>query len=298
MSKKVINIIDIDSKIPNLALAKVKKYYEDKGYDVVSWDYLVGKVPTYVSCIFDWNKDKVSKFEGKPDCFIGGTGYDYTIKLPEEIENTKPRINFGFTSRGCIRKCKFCLVPLKEGRIHAIGDIYDIWDGKSNQLIIMDNNILALPEHFKLICSQLKKEKIKVDFNQGLDIRLLTEDLAKELYSISKLTDVRFAWDNIKDENKILKGIETLRKGGINRGMFYVLVGFDSTFEEDLYRFNILKGLNQRAYCMRYKTVRKNPLYQKLAGWVNSQNLFMKLTFDEFLQKANNYKTTKGFFNE
>lgn len=301
MKSNIINIINIDSKIPNLALEKIKKYYVDQKYDIQSWDWLVGEVPTYVSCIFDWNKDKLTKYEGKKDCFIGGTGYDCSINLPKEIEDIKPRINIGFTTRGCIRNCKFCMVPRKEGKIKIEGDIYDIWDGKSKELILLDNNALALPDHFKLICSQLRKEKLKVDYNQGLDIRLLTDDLAKELKSLSRLTDVRFAWDNIKDEKKIRKGIATLRKNGINRGMFYVLVGFDSTFEEDLYRFNILKGLNQRAYCMKHKNVRGIHMYHKLSSWVNAHNLYMKLSFDEYLQN-NNYKekytNNEGFFND
>ncbi|GAH92586.1 unnamed protein product, partial [marine sediment metagenome] len=84
--------------------------------------------------------------------------------LRPEIEEMKPKINIGFTTRGCIRKCPFCIVPEKEGKIRVVGDIYDFWDREGTELIILDNNILALPEHFKMICTQLKQENLKVDF--------------------------------------------------------------------------------------------------------------------------------------
>jgi hypothetical protein len=275
-------LIDIDSKIPNLALKKVEKFHLDKGDEVI-WNlplfrYSVDKV--YVSCIFTENRKLCGEWEGSS--FIGGTGYDKTVKLPDEIEAVKPRINFGFTTRGCIRKCPFCFVPEKEGLIHAVGDIYDIWDGKSKEIVIMDNNILAMPKHFKIICSQLRKENLKVDFNQGLDIRLLNEDNAHELATIRHASDIRFAWDNIKDEKSITDGIELLKKHNCKRGMFYVLVGFNSTIEDDLYRFNLLKTLGQRAYCMRFKDVKGQEEYSNMAAWVNQVRFFESMTYDRF----------------
>jgi hypothetical protein len=285
-----ISLIDIDSTIPNLALKKVEKYHLDRG-DSVDWNnelmaLMADKV--YVSCIFEENKDKCKEWVGR--ALIGGTGYDLTVKLPEEIESVKPRINFGFTTRGCIRNCSFCFVPQKEGMIHSVGDIYDIWDGKSKSLVLMDNNILAMPKHFKMICEQLRKEKLKVDFNQGLDIRLLSDDLAKELASIRHTSDIRFAWDNIEDEDKILRGVELLKKHNCKRGMFYVICGFNTTLEQDLYRFNKLKELGQRAYCMRFKSVKGDRTYSELSAWVNQVRFFESMSFDRFKECRANRK--------
>jgi hypothetical protein len=286
-----IVIIDIDSKIPNLALKKIEKYHLDKGDNIYWNDNLMASIAdrTYVSCIFTKNKHLCDNISGN-DVIIGGTGYDIYKKLPKEIDEIKPKINLGFTTRGCIRKCQFCFVPLKEGNIEVEGDIYDIWDGKAKELIIMDNNILALPEHFKLICKQLKKEKLKVDFNQGLDIRLLNDELAKEISEISHVSDVRFAWDNIKDEKIILKGIDILKNNKCGRAMFYVLVGFNSTFEEDLYRFNMLKSLGQRAYCMRHEKVKGYRKYNDLADWVNQFQFFASMDFERFSECKKNRK--------
>jgi hypothetical protein len=283
-------LIDIDSSIPNLALHKIKMFHKKQGDEII-WNnelfsYVADKI--YVSCVFTKNKDKCREWEGR--AFIGGTGYDLSVKLPEEIENMKPRINFGFTTRGCIRKCEFCFVPAKEGLIRSVGDLYDIWDGKSKEVVLMDNNILAMPSHFKFICSQLRKEKIKVDFNQGLDIRLLTDELAEELATIRHISDIRFAWDNIKDEQSIRRGVELLKKHKCKRGMFYVIVGFNSTIEEDLYRFQTLKGLGQRAYCMRYENVTNIREYSDMASWVNQVRFFESMTFERYKECRKNRK--------
>ena len=287
-------IMDIDSKIPNLALKKIEKYHKDKGDEVV-WNNELMRFSSdkiYVSCIFTENKSLCDEWSGAE---IGGTGYDIMKKLPPEIDSVKPRINLGFTTRGCIRKCEFCFVPQKEGMIKFEGDIYDIWDGISKEIVLMDNNILALPKHFKMICSQLRKEKLKVDFNQGLDIRLLNDDLAGELATIRHISDIRFAWDNIKDEAVIRKGITLLKKHNCRRGMFYVLVGFNSTIDEDLYRFNTLKGLGQRAYCMRFKTVKGQREYSDIASWVNQVRFFESMTFDRYRECRGNRELVKKF---
>ena len=272
-------LINIDSKIPNLALKKIEKYHLDKG-DEVLWNFpLMPADKTYVSIVFDWNREQAKQY---PNAEIGGSGYDLQTTLPPEIDKVKPRINIGFTTRGCIRKCSFCIVPEKEGKIRIEGDIYDIWDGKSKELMILDNNILALPKHFKKVCSQIRKEKLKVDFNQGLDIRLLTDEIAKSLNSIKHKSDLRFAWDNINDEKYILKGIEILKRKNCKRAMFYILVGFNSTIDEDLYRFRKLKELGQRVYCMRHKKVKGKRLYNDLSSWVNQQRFFNSMTFKRF----------------
>src|SRR3990167_9493786 len=106
-----ILILDIDSKIDNFALKKIEKYHLNKGDEVI-WNNELFKNTVdkiYVSCVFDWNKDNCKEWEGRAE--IGGSGYSLERVLPPEIEEVKPHINLGFTSRGCIRKCPFCLTP-------------------------------------------------------------------------------------------------------------------------------------------------------------------------------------------
>jgi len=194
----------------------------------------------------------------------GGSGFDLTTTLRPEIEGMKPKLNMGFTTRGCIRKCPFCIVPEKEGKIRIVGDIYDFWDRESKELVILDNNILAIPNHFEMICCQLMQEDLKVDFNQGLDHRLLNNEIAEMLKSL-RYKEYRFAFDDPMQEKSVKKAINTLRKHGINRSMWYVLVGFDSTYDEDLSRLLMLKSYKQDAYVQRYNNI-TNPFHTELAG--------------------------------
>lgn len=282
-------IIDIDSTIPNLALKQVEKYHLDKG-DTVEWQMAIdiNNVDyAYVSCIFPENRKKCEIFQGK--AFIGGTGWDIYKKesiekgipvrvteLPKEISDIKPRINWGFTTRGCIRKCKFCFVPEKEGYIQAVGDIYDIWDGRSKELFVMDNNILAMPDHFINIAEQLKKENLKVDFNQGLDHRLVDKDIWLTLKSLKHIKEIRFAYDDIAYKNTVTKAIELMQENGLRdwETRWYVYVGEDDTFETVYERLLLLRGYKQRAYLMRDRKVADNPMWKALSTWTSFQGAF------------------------
>ena len=278
-------LLDIDSKIPNLALKKIEKYHLDKGDKVIwnmpLWQSSVDK--TYVSCIFTKNKEKCYQFNGAE---IGGSGYDISKKLPPEIETVKPKINWGFTTRGCPRKCPFCIVWQKEGNIKVVGDIYDIWDGKSKTLVLMDNNILSIPKHFKSICSQLRKEKLKVDFNQGLDIRLLNEELIEELKTISHF-EYKFAWD--LDDESIIEKLKWVYQY-LKRCTIFVICGFkEDNFEKVLRKFNIIRKIGHNGYAMRYEDYYNDGRYIKLARWVNQHKIFHTHTFEEFIEKDKKY---------
>lgn len=276
----MILIIDIDSKIQNLALKKIEKFYQDQGQEVI-WNmpimaHRADKI--YVSCVFKDNRHLCEQWEGRAE--IGGSGYDLNVKLPAEIEAVKPRINMGFTTRGCIRNCKFCIVPEKEGKIKVVGDLFDIWDGKSKTVTLLDNNNLALPDHFNLICRQAKENKIRLDFNQGLDHRLLTQDIVNTLKTI-RHEELRFSFDHPRQIKTVSKAISLLKENKINRAFWYVLTGFDTTFGEDLERLNYLKSQGQTVYVQRYV---KKPELTNLARWANQHNFFKAMTYHDFLK--------------
>lgn len=281
-----ILLIDIDSKIPNYALKKIEKYHLDRSNEVI-WDMPIFRNVAdkiYVSCVFSKNKHLCREWENDPKVLIGGSGYDLKVTLPDEIESVKPRINFGFTTRGCIRNCGFCIVPQKEGKIKIVGDLLDLWDGKSKDITVMDNNILALPEHFKFICKQAIENKIRIDFNQGLDFRLLTDEICSLLKEI-RHKEYHFAFDMPEYETGIITAIELLKKHGINRSTWYVLCGFNTTIEQDLYRLNLLKSLNQNAFVQKYEN--KKELHH-LARWANNHSWFQGISFEDFLLRQSN----------
>jgi hypothetical protein len=281
---EMIGLVNLDSKLPNIALEKIRLYHKGKK-DIVSYiepiETLYGFDKVYCSSIFT----ATDKSYVRDSWVCGGSGFDIKSKLPEEIECMKPKINIGFTSRGCIRNCPFCIVPKKEGKLRPVGDIYDFWDRKSKDIILYDNNILGLPEHFRQICKQIKREKLKVDFNQGLDIRLLSNQVCMTLKEL-RHKEYHFAFDQMKDEKAVRQGIELLKKHGINRSIFYILVGFNTTFEEDLYRAELLKGLNQNAFIQRYNYSKGtySRKYNELASWCGQRNFFHKFTFKHFCE--------------
>jgi ssDNA-binding Zn-finger/Zn-ribbon topoisomerase 1 len=234
------------------------------------------------------------KFPGS-EVHVGGCGIDLTTNLPDEIEHLMPyydlypdcNFSLGYTSRGCPRNCEFCIVPQKEGKVRPVADIYEFWDHRHGHIVLMDNNLLALPDHFKKIVSQIKENNLSVDFNQALDIRLLTEENAKLLRSIRVKPSLRFSWDNIEDEDEVVEGVRILKSAGINRSQFFVLSGFNSTFEDDLYRLNKLRVWKQIPYLMRFETVYNKYPYILLAMWANQPHIFYKMTFEEFVSHRN-----------
>jgi len=287
MRKKIL-LIDTDSKIPNLALMKLSAYHRHKG-DNVSLDWYFGKYDVvYASCVFKENKNLLRELPFT-NVIKGGSGTeDWSVTLPDHVEHIMPdydlycsNYSMGFTTRGCFRKCPFCIVPEKEGKLRSWSDIYEWWDRRHKEIVLLDNNILGLQKHFFKICEQILKENLIVDFNQGLDIRLMDNRTAKVLKSL-RHKEYKFAFDSMKNEEVVRTGIKILKKYEINRSTFYVLVGFDTNMKQDLYRLNTLKKLGQNAYVMRYK---KDKKYIPLAQWANQHGMFKVYTFEEFCKK-------------
>ncbi len=166
-----------------------------------------------------------------------------------------------FTSRGCVRQCAFCAVPRIEGDLREL----DTWASKP---IVCDNNLLACSErHFDRVIDSLKGIS-GVDFNQGLDARLLTAHHIERIRELS-LYAVRFSWDNISDEAALMDAIRQFPK---RLTRVYVLIGFDDTPDDALYRLEALKALGIRPNVQRYQpltALRKNEYVAP--GWTEGE---------------------------
>lgn len=283
-----IGIVAVDSNIPNLALMKLSAWHKAQGDRVKIHEPLFDRPDrVYASKVFDFTSD-YAYFPVGVEIVRGGTGYDLTTELPAEAEAMFPDYGLfgcdyamGFTTRGCIRQCPFCVVPRKEGKIRAVGDIHSFWRGQ-DRLMLLDNNLTALPEHFELVVRQMIQERVRVDFSQGLDIRLLTLEMAQLLSKVRLWKRIHFAWDDVSIEASVRKGIETLQTGGVSLHdvTFYVLVGFNSTPAEDLYRVETLRGLGVNPFVMPFN---KQDRYQRrFARWVNHKAIFKSVSWEAY----------------
>ena len=299
-----ILLVDADSQknFPNLALMKLSAYHKSLGDHIE----LIKGVPNtpplveydagYISCVFFQNMDKVHKYYKQLSfpVTVGGSGWDHK-KLSKDIEHIRPDyslydtdFSLGFTSRGCPNNCGFCIVPKKEGPIRDNAPITEFLHPEHNKLILLDNNFLASPK-WKSNLEYLIDNKIKVNFNQGLDARILTEEHAK-LLGETKLQSwkfnnriVHFAFDDLRHKDKVLRAISLLRDVGIKGQdlVFYVLVGYDSTFAEDLERVNILIENKVDPYIMKWNQRTDDSLLNHLARWVNRRH-FRKYDFFDY----------------
>jgi len=285
-----VGLYNIDSKMPNLALMKLSSYHKSIG-DTVGWCY--GSLDAmrfdkvYGSQIFtDSTRYDVPNLE------MGGSGYNKKIKLPMEIDKMKPdytiypefKDSIGFTTRGCIRNCNFCFVPEMEGKIKDYCSIEDIWRGEGN-IICFDNNILAMPHKFEESLKFCKEKKIKIDFNQGLDCRLVTKEMSELIKSYHSVIKpyLRFAFDNLSYRDSVER---TCRLLGIKKMFWYVYC--DEDYESALERLLILKRYDQTPYLMRNKLLKGDKKYIWLAKWVNSMSAFKKMDiWDLFYFKEN-----------
>ena len=215
-----VRLIADDSKIPNYAIMKISTYHKRLG-DNVGWynpmfDYGDTDI-LYISKVFTFSVDPCKSMPMPINAKIikGGTGYDFKTVLPDEIENIceldyslYPSCDYSiiFTTRGCVRKCPFCIVPIKEGLIHNVNVANLNPNGK--YIMLLDNNFFAnrtWKENIKI----LKAFNQPIDFNTGIDLRLLNEEQCKAISEL-KIKQIHCAWDNYKDKDIILPKLKML----------------------------------------------------------------------------------------
>jgi len=308
-----ILLIDVDSVMPNLALMKISSYYKKGNNITLVKDKTISQRlfhydKVFISCIFEKNKETAIKLSKQfNNVKLGGVGVN-NDKLPYEIDHCMPDYDLypnidysvGFTTRGCIRNCDFCKVRQHEGYIKINCDIYEFWNRKHKKIILFDNNILALPEHFKKIAQQIKDNNLRVDFNQGLDHRLLTPELCNILLDLKHIEVIRFAFDKIEYKKTVLKAINMLKDAGLKdwKARWYVYVGVNDTFKTVYKRMKLLQDNKQAVYVMRDEKIYNKPEFIALASWGNAMGAFKLASLKEVLEKSDRMKRYKKYFKE
>lgn len=310
-----IGLIDVDGhNFPNLPLMKLSAWHKQQG-DLVEWykpfSGLIEQYDkVYMSKVFSFTPDYIYPIYAK-EIERGGTGYCIEIEngkevfkaeknknLPDEIEHIYPDYSlypaetkntaYGFLTRGCPRNCDFCHVAQKEGKCsYKVADLSEFWRGQK-KIVLCDPNILACPD-WKDLLQQLIDSKARVEFNQGLDIRLMNREKAEMLAQI-KIDTIHFAWDRYEDKEIVQPKFKTFRKSSTVRQkslIVYVLCGDKSreVLPQDLERIYWLRDNGFTPYVMLYdkEHLPKKSSLRRLQGWVNNKCVFWTTpTFEEY----------------
>jgi hypothetical protein len=277
-----IGLIDIEPKVVNTALMQISQYHKEKG-DTVEWAtpltyHLYDKL--YCSSLFDFtDKRQIPK-----GAVCGGTGFDLTTALPKEIEDCQydysiyPQCDYSIVwfSRGCIRKCPFCVVWKKEGKISPVDP--KRLNPNGGHIKIQDNNFFANPE-WRTATRFLFDSGQKVNFSSGIDVRILTKEQCGVINSLKHEGQIHIAWDNPKDD--LFKKLEIMtRHIKPYKIMCYVLIGYWSTPKEDLMRVEILNLLGVDPFVMPYD--KKDPYQKRFARWVNRKAIFKSVEWKDY----------------
>lgn len=290
-----IGLIDVDGhNFPNLALMKISAYHKNKGDEVEFWNGLLEYDKVYMSKVFTFTKD-INFIIQADEIIKGGTGYSLKSVLSTEIEHQYPDyelynikdVAYGYLTRGCPRGCEFCIVKDKEGqKTVKVADLYEFWKGQK-EIKLLDPNLIACSE-WKELMQKLIDSKAWVDFTQGLDIRLMTDEKAYMINQL-KVKMIHFAWDNYEfNTYEKLKEFRQDFKLDSRRLKVYVLTNFNTTIEQDLERIYKLKELDYDPYLMIYekeKLPQKHTL-RKMQRWCNNKFIFRTVDrFDDYNNK-------------
>lgn len=277
---------------------KVSAFYKAKGYASEFYTPFNTYNAVYASKVFTWSADYNYYPEG---AVKGGTGYlGNTTVLPAVIEHSCPDYglygldySMGFTTRGCIRKCPFCVVPEKEGYIKPHADVSEFLRHK--KLVLLDNNILAHNHGLKQI-EKLVDLKVKVDFNQGLDARIIVDnpDIAKLLARVKYLRPIRLAMDYLSEAPAVVKASKLLREAGaMPKGYSVYIIVRAGEIDDAIERAEICRKHGLRPFAQPYLDPRLTGYsvsrdQRDLVSWINQRQFFQKMPWKLFKAARHN----------
>jgi len=280
-----------DAPKHNLALMKISAYHKKCGDEVLLNMPLFPSDKIYASVIYEKN---IKKFKADSE---GGIGFISKRKndiprpnLPPEVDELPPDyslypyndFSLGYTFRPCFRSCEFCKVHLQECDLKHFS-IWEFHNPKFKKICLLNNNTF-FDKRWKDTFEEIWDADLTVIDENGYDLRLLDDEKADALKRTRFDNKLHFAWDRMKDEYRIRQGLGLLKKHKINRTHIYVLIGFDTTEDEDLHRCQILVDYGHDPYIMPYKRTRKLLDFQRFI------NTFMWRKYKTIKEAWENYR--------
>lgn len=294
-----IGLVAVDGKkFPNLALGKIATYYKQRG-DLVEWaDPMFGEYDkVFISKIFSFTPDNNNIYDAK-EIIKGGTGYSITSVLPKEIDRLQPDYSlwsniddntaYGFLTRGCPNKCKWCVVPEKEGGIHPYMDIDEITQGgKRNRVILMDNNILACDYGIEQL-EKIAEKRYIIDLNQASDARLITDDIAKIYGKIRWIKEIRFGCDTPAQIGECEKAMAMIDKHRNISAWYILYTMIHGDINECYERLSYFRNYHKvRVFAQPFRDIHNPkqviPQWQKdMATWSMVREFWTTVDFKDF----------------
>lgn len=286
-------LVQADGTLPNLALMKLSSWHKAQG-DQVGFN-VSDPDKVYVSIVFKKNRENAKGIERMypdADVMFGGPGYDLKTEIPKEAEysvpdySIYPKMDFsmGFTTRGCIRNCYFCIVPEKEGILTRWQHPKDFHHPAFKKIMLLDNNWLADKDWFMETGQWIIDKQLAVR-EGGMDIRLLDDDMAEKLSQMVFYKPMHFAFDDDSDEDAVCKGIHILKAHGINLRQsvqFFVYIDGPEQMESGLARCRRLKALRTNPFVMYNMDKPRPHEIRHLQRWANRKWLFWKIDFADY----------------
>lgn len=289
-----ILLLQLDGKMPNIALMRLAAHHHGddvefrRAGNLDSLERELWDAPdkVYASAIFQRSRPLCQRLLAiYPDATIGGSGWDEQMTV-EKIGVTTKRQDYsiypdwqssiGYTQRGCRFKCAFCVVPRMEGAVSEENTIADIWRGKPwpRELILLDNDFFG-QSHWRERIAEIRDGGFKVCFSQGINCRTLSDEAAAAIASVNyrswRMNDRRLytAWDNRGDESPLFRGLEALKRNGVNPHdiTVYMLIGFwpGETASDREYRRKQLRDWGAEPYPMPFVRTKELVGFQR---WV------------------------------
>lgn len=290
-----IGLHDSDkTNFPNYALMKISAWHKARGDTVEWWNPMEEFDLVYSSKVFTFTPEEQML---TPDTIKGGTGYGIMDELPPYIDAVLPDYSIypdcdhaiGFLTRGCIRKCPWCIVPKKEGHIRPYRKWQQIKRPDSRDIVFMDNNVLAC-EHGINQMQDMIGEKIRIDFNQGLDARLITPEVAKILSKLKWIRFIRMSCDTDAMLDVVLDKIHLLGKYGVKPYRIFVYLLVQDIPSAEM-RACALRQAGAEVYAQPYRDfdngIEPTQEQRKFARWVNHKAIFKSVdTFADYGRKS------------
>ena len=286
-----------NKSFPNYALMKISAWHKARGDAVEWWNPLYRYDRVYSSKVFDFTP--VDPYL-PGDALRGGTGYrDIPIDktLPPEIDDMFPDYSIypecdyaiGYLTRGCPNNCRWCVVPQKEGKIRPYRGWKEIVRQDTDKLVLMDNNILACEYGINQLES-LTGSRYRIDLNQGMDARLVTEQAADILSRLSWIRFIRFSCDQREQIAPVRRAVELLMERGVRPYRIFIYLLVTADIEDASERVEALKGyksINLYAQAERNERlgIRPNDMQMEFQQRYVYSGRYRKETWEEYCRR-------------